>query len=124
MDALGKKYCAEVVETLRKRGQTIREIHPCHDQFRLGKATIWLVLFSDREDLFRIETCTYNHFLDEFMKSNPFRWNEPKPERRIAEQRMNPSWQYSLVYRNPATTRPLIDALATAAFESLRQSSQ
>jgi hypothetical protein len=116
-NALGEEYYNELVETLRKHGRTISEIYPFHEQFEIGKMTIWLLLFCEREVLFRMEKGAYDRFLDDLMKSNPFRWNQPKPDRKIAEERLKMVWDYSLIYRNPDTTRMLIDALATKAFE-------
>jgi len=116
-NALGDEYYNELVETLRKHGRTISDICPIHEQFEIGKMRIWLLLFCEREALFRIETGAYDCFLDGLMKSNPFRWNQPKPDRKIAEERLRTEWHYSLIYRNPNTTRALIDALATSAFE-------
>jgi len=120
-DQLAEAYHSQLAELMNASGLSVSEVEPGDHTYALSNVAVYLLLFGGRENAFKKQRCSRTEFVDTLMPTNPFTWDYPKPGKGIVLERFKEHWIYFVIHHQPKTSRELIDALATEAFEDSKR---
>lgn len=114
-DHLGQVYYADLTDTMKGAGRSVKEVEPGRVSYPLGKIAMYLLFFADITTQVEKKRCHRQEFVDKLMSTNPFAWSYPKPGKDVVLKRFKDNWSYFIIRRQKETTRELIDRLASEA---------